>query len=229
VTRPLLALAVLLLPAAAGAHDFWAESAADGFVFRRGHRGGRLLRLDRAHLKALRCATGDRPAADLRAEVVAAGAELRVAARCDAVSASLHRGFFSITPDGEVSLPKDRVPDAVRSWESRQYAKWIDPGVAGAARPLGDALEVVPVSDLSRARAGDRATFRVLLDGEPLPGAAVASGHEGVARTDRAGEARVKLPGPGLASVAATVRRRIATPQADTLMLEASLTFVVAP
>lgn len=228
MTRPLLALAVLLVPAAAGAHDFWAEPSGDGFAFRRGHRGGRLLRLDRAQLRTLRCATGDGPAADLRAEVVAAGAELRVAARCDAVSASLHRGFFSVTPDGEVSLPKDRVPDAVRSWESRQYAKWVDAGVARAARPLGDPLELVPVSDLSRARAGDRATFRVLLDGEPLAGAAVASGHEVLARTDRAGEARVKLPGPGLASVAATVRRRVATAQADALVLEASLTFVVA-
>jgi len=168
------------------------------------------------------------PAIDLRPRATATDREVRLESRCAAVSAFLHAGFYSLTPDGEVNRPRDEVKDAVRSWESRQFAKWIDPAAPGSTGPLGDELEIVPVTDLRAARAGDKATFRVLLDGEPFAGATVAVGHRALGETDGKGEVRIRIRTPDVESVSASVRRPLRSPKADALVLEASLTFPVA-
>lgn len=228
MNRCLLVVSLLLAPASARSHELWVEPAGEGFVLRSGHQGGELLPLDAARVKGLRCASGGAPPADVRDKLGASGPELRIAARCEAVSAVLHPQLHSLTPDGEVSGGKDEVPDAVKSWESRQYAKWLDPGARGADRPLGDELEIILVGEHTRARVGEKVTLRVLHDGAPLAGATVTIGHRAIGETDRAGEARVKLRAAGTASVSASIRRPLPTPRADTIMLEASLTFPVA-
>lgn len=220
--------AVLLLPALASGHDFWGEPAGGALLFRYGHRGGEALPLDAAKVERIRCARAGEPAIDLRPRATATDREVRLESRCAAVSAFLHAGFYSLTPDGEVNRPRDEVKDAVRSWESRQFAKWIDPAAPGSTGPLGDELEIVPVTDLRAARAGDKATFRVLLDGEPFAGATVAVGHRALGETDGKGEVRIRIRTPDVESVSASVRRPLRSPKADALVLEASLTFPVA-
>jgi hypothetical protein len=120
------------------------------------------------------------------------------------------------------------VPDAVRSWVSRQFAKWIDVRSPAASAALGDELEIVPVTDLARVRAGDKATFRVLWQGKAVAGAVLAIDHHPLGETDLAGECRVKIRAADVESVTATLKRPLASPEADTLTLEASLTFEVA-
>ena len=73
-------------------------------------------------------------------------------------------------------------------------------------KPVGHALEIVPLSDPCRWTVGDEVLVRVLLDGEPAAGLRVSRGHEGLpphtyvshATTDSVGVARVKLTRPGL-------------------------------
>lgn len=225
--RHLLACAALLAPALAPAHDLWLERAGAGLALRSGHRGGELLAIDQAKVKAVRClekgATRDLlPAASFTAR------EARFAARCESASATFDGGFYSLTPDGEVNKPKNQVPDAVKAWASRQYAKWVDPASPSAGAPLGDELELVPVSDLSKARQGDKVTVRLLLGGKPAPNAVVAIDHKPLAETDGAGEARIKVRAAAVETISATLRQKVATPEADALVLEASLTFEVA-
>jgi uncharacterized GH25 family protein len=225
--RPLLACAALLLPALASAHDLWLERAGDGLVLRYGHRGGELLAIDRAKVKAVRCL--DQGATrDLLGAASFAPEEVRLAAKCGAASASFDGGFYSLTPDGEVNKPKNQVPDAVKAWASRQYAKWVDPASPGAGATLGDELELVPVSDLSKARLGDKVTVRLLLGGKPAPNAIVSIDHKPLAETDSAGEARIKVRAPAFETISATLRQKVASPEADALVLEASLSFEVA-
>jgi nickel transport protein len=227
----MLGLAASLLTAPRGglAHDLWLEPEGDGLVLRHGHRGGDPLELDAAKVKAIRCLRGAAPAIDVRGASRAGPRELRTPARCDAASAFLDGGHWSLTPDGERNLPRTRVPDAVRSWQSRQFAKWIDVRAAAAGVVLGDELEIVPVSDLSRVRRGDKATFRVLWQGKPLAGAVLAVDHGPRGETDAAGECRVMVRAHDVESVSVTLRRPLASPEADTLIAEASLTFEVSP
>jgi uncharacterized GH25 family protein len=225
----LRAAAALLLaaPALAGAHDLWIERDREALVLRYGHAGSPLP-LDAARVRSFRCATGVGSPRELRATATASRNELRLAARCEVASAFLDGGFWSLTPDGERNLPRTQAPDAVKAWASRQYAKWVDPRSPAARAPIGEELELVPVTDLAGARDGDRATFRVLLRGVPLAGAAIAAAHRVVGETDRAGEIRLDVRGREVATVSASVRRPIASPEADAEVLEATLTFEVA-
>ncbi len=223
-----IVIAALAAPAAARAHDLWLERDGEGLVLRYGHRGGEVLELDAAKVKAIRCQRAGAPPSDVRAAARAAPRALRTEARCDVASAVLDNGFWSLTPDGEKNLPRSQIPDAVRSWQSRQFAKWIDVRSPAAAAVLGDELEIVPAGELSRVHQGDKATFRVLWQGKPVPGAVLAIDHKPLGETDSAGECRVKLRAAEVESVGATVQRPLGTPEADTLIAEASLTFEVA-
>ncbi len=223
-----LAAAWLALPLDARAHDLWLEPRGETLVLRYGHRGGEPLDLDADRVKTVLCRNGTAPAADVRRASRAAPKELRTPFRCDVASAFLDGGFWSLTPDGEKNLPRNRVPDAVRSWQSKQWAKWVGARSPGAATPLGDELEIVPVGDLSRVRQGDKATFRVLWQGKPVAGAVLAIDHRPLGETDAAGECRVMVRASDVESVSATLKRPLGTPEADTLTAEASLTFEVA-
>jgi uncharacterized GH25 family protein len=229
--RKLLALSVaaLLAPVAARAHDLWVERAGELFVIRHGHRGGDLLAVDAAKVAAIRCADGAGAPRDVRPAATFSPTEVKVAARGRAISVAYDGGFYSLTPDGEVNLPRNRAVNVVKAWESRQFAKWVDARSPVAAEPLGDELEIVPVTDLSARRAGDKVTLKVLFRGQPVPGAVLAVGHRPIGETDHSGEVRIRLHAAGVESVSASVRRPLATPEADALVLEASLTFEVAP
>jgi nickel transport protein len=224
----LLGATCLALPAVARAHDLWLEPQGEVLVLRYGHRGGESLDLDASKVTALPCRRGQAPTADIRAASRASPKELRTPARCDVASAHVDGGFWSLTPDGEKNLPRSQVPDAVRSWQSKQFAKWVDVRSPSAGAPLGDELEILPVGDLSRVRQGDKATFRVLWQGKPASGVVLAIDHRPLGETDAAGECRLRVRASEVESVSATLKRPLGTPEADTLTAEASLTFEVA-
>jgi hypothetical protein len=221
-------LAPLLAPALASAHDLRLERAGEGLVLRSGHRGGEPLAIEPAKLKRVRCLDGG-ATRDLLGSAAFSKKEVALPGRCDAASAFLDGGYWSLTPDGEVNRPRNEVPQAVKAWASRQFAKWVDArSPAAPAVVLGDELELVAVGDISRAREGDEITVRVLSGGKPVPGAVVAIDHEPLGETDGAGETRVRLRTRGAGTISGTLRRKVATPEADQVVLEASLSFQVA-
>jgi uncharacterized GH25 family protein len=222
------AVALAIAPGIAAAHDFWVERTPDGFVVRYGHRGGELLAIDGPKLKAIRCGDGTGPARDVTAAANLSPNEVRFSGSCRVVSVFRDGGYWSLTPDGEVNLPKNEAKDAVRSWASRQFAKWVDARSPGADAVVGDELELIPVTDLANARTGDKITLRVLSAGKPVSDAAVAIGHRTIGETDSRGEVRLRLRAAGVESISASIRRPRASPQADADVLEASLTFEVA-
>jgi uncharacterized GH25 family protein len=228
--RTLAALLALgaLAPSRAAAHDLWLERGGPGFLLRYGHRGGETLAIDAAKLKAARCLEGS-ASRDLRVAARFGAKEVALAGRCDVASAFLDGGYWSLTPDGEVNRPRTEVPQAVKAWGSRQFAKWVDArSPAATSAVLGDELELVLVGDVSRRRQGDKITVRVLSGGKPVPDAVVSIDHQPLGESDRAGEVRVRLRTSGVETISATVRRKVATPEAEALVLEASLSFEVA-
>jgi len=223
----LLAAALAAAPALALAHDLWVEPAGDGFVLRLGHRGGELLPVDPAKVKAVRCADAGGAAREVLASARFAPTEVRFPGPCSAVSVFEDGGAWSLTPDGEVNLPRTRAKDAVKAWASRQYAKWVDARGPRAGAVLGDELELVPVTSLARAREGDKISLRVLSAGRPVPDAVVAVDHRTIGETDSRGEVRIRLRAAGIQSISTSVRRLHPTPEVDAEVLEASLTFEV--
>jgi uncharacterized GH25 family protein len=228
MTRLLAAAVLVTVPALAAAHDLWVERTPDGFLARYGHRGGEVLGIDRAKVKAIRCLDAGGTQKDVVQAARFAPKEVRVEASCAAISVFQDGGYWSLTPDGEVNRPRTEVREVVRSWASRQYAKWVDARSPRAGAVLGDELELVPVSDLARTHAGDKVTLRVLSAGQPVKDAVVAIDHRPIGDTDSKGEIRLRVRTPGVESISTSLRRPRATPEADAEVLEASLTFEVA-
>jgi uncharacterized GH25 family protein len=220
------AVAALLVPSAGRAHDFWVERARDGFAVRHGHLGGEALAIDASKVKAIRCGDGASPPKDMVATARFSPNEVRFSAACALVSVFHDGGYWSLTPDGEVNLPRSRVENVVRSWASRQYAKWVDAKSPAAGAVLGDDLEVVPVTDLAKATKGDKITVRVLSAAHPVPNAVVAVAHHPLGETDSKGEIRLRVR-ETVESISTSIRRPGTTPEADAEVLEASLTFEV--
>jgi hypothetical protein len=79
---------------------------------------------------------------------------------------------------------------------------------AGALKPLGAGLELVPVTHPNELRAGEQATFRFMLNGQPLPNFAFSLVPGGVKyrgtlnevrlSTDAKGQATFTLPAPNM-------------------------------
>lgn len=225
--KGIVAAALLAVPTLGAAHDLWVERAPGGFLVRNGHRGGEALAIDAARVKAIRCLDPAGAQRDVLAAARFAPREVRVAEPCAAVSVFHDGGYWSLTPDGEVNLPKNKAQSVVRSWASRQFAKWVDAKSPRASVVLGDELELVPVSSLARTREGDKITLRVLSAGQPVPNAVVAIDDRPIGDTDSKGEIRLRVRTAGVESITTSLRRARATPEADTEVLEASLTFEV--
>jgi uncharacterized GH25 family protein len=225
--RVLAVAALVAAPVLAAAHDFWVERTPEGFLVRYGHRGGEVLAIDGAKVKAIRCLDASGAQKDVVGAARFAPREIRVAESCAAVSVFHDGGYWSLTPDGEVNLPKNKAQSAVRSWASRQFAKWVDARSPRASAILGDELELVPVTDLAKAHEGDKVTLRVLSAGRPVANAVVAIDHRPIGDTDSKGEVRLRVRTAGIESISTSIRRPRATPEADAEVLEASLTFEV--
>ena len=219
--------ALVAAPALAAAHDFWVERTPEGFLVRYGHRGAEVLAIDAAKVKAIRCVDASGGQRDVVTTARFAPKEIRVAESCAAVSVFHDGGYWSLTPDGEVNLPKTKAENVVKSWASRQFAKWVDARSPRAGVVLGDELELVPVTNLAKAHEGDKITLRVLSAGQPVPNAVVAIDHRPIGDTDSKGEIRLRVRTAGIESISTSVRRPHPTPEADAEVLEASLTFEV--
>jgi uncharacterized GH25 family protein len=223
-----LMVTLLVMPSRAFAHDFWLERDGDGLTLRYGHRGGELLAIDKQKVKAVQCLEKGKTR-DLLPNAVFTGKEVKLTGQCDAASAFYDGGYWSLTPEGEVNQPKNTVPQAVKAWASRQFAKWVDarsPAASGAV--VGDELELIAVGDISKAREGDKVTVRVLSGGKPVRNAVVAIDHKPLGESDSAGEVRVRLRTSGVQKISATYKQKLDSPEADSLVLEASLSFQVA-
>lgn len=225
--RMSLVMLAVSLPAPVFAHDLWLESAPPGLVLRYGHHGGELLALDPAKVKAARCRNQGATTSLLQSAAFAQN-EVRFTGPCGSASASFDGGYYSLTPDGEVNLPKNQVAQAVKAWASRQFAKWVEVQSPDATIALGDELEIVPLGDLAKVHQGDKVSVRVLYQGKPAANVVVAIDHKALGETDRAGDARIKVRASDIETISATLRQVVATPEADSVVLEASLSFRVA-
>ena len=223
-----LGFLVLTFSGQALAHDFWLERQAGEFLLRYGHRGGEILPLDAGKMRTLLCRKATAPAENLLRAATVSPKQLGLSASCEVVSAFLDGGFYSLTPDGEKNLPKNKVPDAVKAWRSKQFAKWIDTHSPLASQAQGEEFEIVPVSDLAKVKTGDKATFCILLAGKPVSGAVLAVAHKALGETDDHGEVRVKVRASDVELVSASYRRAIKSAEADSEVFEASLTFEVS-
>lgn len=210
----------------AAAHDFWIEKQESAYVLQYGHRGGARLPIERGKVKYIRCYRG-KESSDLLSEAQFETNAVRFPAECDRVSVFYHGGFYSVTPDGEVNLPKNKVVQAVKSWESREFAKFLQLSSSSPQALTDDELEILLVTDPREVKPGKKITVRVLEAGKPVKDATVAIDERPIGETDSAGETRLRIQSAGYQAISATLKRKVSSPEADSRVLQASLYFEV--
>lgn len=114
----------------------------------------------------------------------------------------------------------------IRVGELQQDQSW--------GKPVGMRLEILPEKDPTTLSIGDEVSFRVLREGKPLPGfalAAVAAGEKRTTmhRTDEQGRVSFQFDRKGWWMLKGTELRRSAGPEADWESRFTTLTFEVRP
>ena len=223
--RTLSLLALLALPAAA--HDLWLERDAAGWTLLLGHRhsahdGADTLPYAAGLVRAATCieAEGRR-----RALPTGATPWRTTATDCALLRLDLSSGYWSKTPWETKNVPKSEAPGALRSWLSEESLKFLARWTAAARTPLGQGLEITPLSDPTSLAVGDKFTVLVSLDGRPWANAPVALNGETRGESDAAGRINLRLRRIGLQLVSTSAETPLADGKADWHLRAASLQF----
>lgn len=223
-------LAILLLqPGAVLAHGLWIER--DGALHtlaygheRSGHEGAKTLEYKPEIVKQAICfnAAGQEIAADL-----GRGYPATLKGDCAASWFFTSSGYWSKTPYGTRNLAKNEAGAVIESWLSLEGVKRIDQWGEGLERALTRQLELVPLSNPLRLRAGDKLRLAVWFQGRPAAGATVAYFGKPRGVSDGEGHINIRLQNPGFQLIQASLDLPLNDARADKAMHASSLQFEI--
>ncbi|MDR0452002.1 MAG: DUF4198 domain-containing protein [Treponema sp.] len=157
-------------------------------------------------------------------------------------------GFYCLFTDGGYAdgtrAEAERANPGKTVGTARYFAKYsklyLNPGAQDTSfnRPLGHALEIIPLENPAQYRNGFRPRFRVLLNGQPLAHADISATwdyynykaqdtYAQTAKTDTRGEVQFRITSPGIWIVRISDTRRSARPGTDEDNNSAIAVFVV--
>jgi uncharacterized GH25 family protein len=118
------------------------------------------------------------------------------------VTAKIKSGFFTKTPEGRKWGDKKTVANPIKCTNYHIEAKTVI--IAGGekknnSRATGQPLELIPLTDLTHLKSGDKLTVKVLFEGKPLPGIAIKATYAGFEDGRKTEHAAQKKGGHGAA------------------------------
>ena len=168
---------LLFLCDPSNAHDYWYEVEGQDYVLYRGHHhikhgGEDIVPYDPSIIKNIYCASQN---GDVRTIEPPSQYPARIPGPCASLTVEIDSGYWSQTWTETINESKDKVPDAVYSWQALESTKlmnsWRDTSVA---RPLSKGLEFVLENNPFILENGQKLRLRVIQDDKPLPGVTVA-------------------------------------------------------
>lgn len=224
VTRLLL---LLLVATPLNAHDLWLEQGDDDFLLHYGHRpsghsGEATIDYAPGIVKAVHCVD-----ADGRTMETSAGtqAPVRITGPCAALHVLTSSGFWSRTIEGLRNQPASELDGVLRSWQAVEGVKHMSAWSTALATPLTGALEITPLADPFAAAPGDKLRLLVTLEGEPLPGTAVAYDSDTRGVTGRDGRINIRVRHPGVQFITASFESPRSDGQAELTIHAGTLMF----
>jgi uncharacterized GH25 family protein len=232
-TTSLAALLTLGVAGTAMAHSVWLEPEGGRIAVIYGH-GHEHDPYDPARIDAVMAfdAAGKAVAVETVAEADAAS--LEVGDEAALVTLTFDNGIWTQSPAaGWVQAPKHEVEGYAGSGHYWKFTRLVLASPDEPSQAVGLPLEIVTVEDPIGLAPGDALTIRVLLDGAPLAGAAVAAdffgdAHGGTLVTDAAGEATITIADGPLHVVSVDHGVDLADdPDTDRLVYNATFSFPV--
>lgn len=224
-----LLLTAVAMPALA--HDLWLEREAGGYVLYQGHRhsahaGTDVVPYEAAAAKGGVC-LGD--AGERRPVTAAKGYPARYGGDCAALLVAFSTGYWTKTPWETKNLPKPQVPGALRSWLSEETLKRVDRWTPALTAPLGDGLELSPMTNPLVLAPGEKLVVRVTENRKPKAGVPVAYQGDTRGATGEDGTVAIRIRRTGTQLISASVETPLADGNADVTIRATALQFEVAP
>ena len=228
--RLLLGLTLLSLTTTAAAHDLWVEPSGAAYIVRYGHHpqvsheGARDIAYAPSIVKSVTCTDAAGNPGTAR---VGSTAPVEIAGDCAVLYVLTSSGYWSKTPAGTKDLKKTEASSPLGSWQSFESVKHISQWGAGAAKPLGAPLEIVPAANPLTLQDGDKLGLRVLAKGQPVANAMVTYDGKPRGETDADGTMNIRIKHGGLQLIQASTRTPHAGPEADEVVHTTALTFAL--
>ncbi|MDQ7068454.1 MAG: hypothetical protein Q9M40_11035 [Sulfurimonas sp.] len=121
---------------------------------------------------------------------------------CDALFVLLPKAYYTKTPYGTLSKPKDSVKMPLKSFQSVESIKRVysDKG----DKLFKNGLELTLINKLSEIEKGDKARLFVSFNGKPQKGVTLAYGDRVVGASDEEGHINVRIRELGLQNIKAS-------------------------
>jgi cobalt/nickel transport system permease protein len=224
----LVAVALLLQPSLASAHDYWIEQKGEGLMLVFGH-GSQRLDVEGEKATSVKAFDAQGKELTVQKEKKDKGLLLKISGQPAQVTAVVDNGYWSKTIYGWKEEPKrkaSRVVEAIRQlFYTRTLISWTNEAKKPAS---GHTIAIIPLQDPFTMKAGEFLSVKVLYKGTAVPDAEVNGGeHNALGKTDK--EGMIKVPvATGINLLSVGHKENIKNdPDADMLEETATLTFEV--
>ncbi len=220
-------LLTALFPAMASGHDLWIErnGPLHSLLYgheRSAHEGSKRLEYKPENVQQARCF--DPTGQEIRVEL---GKQYPVTLKGDCAVSwfLLSSGYWSKTPYGTKNLPKTEAGAVMDSWRSVEAIKRIDRWGAAQARPMTQALELVPTNNPLSLKTGDKLRLRAFYQGKPAANVTVAyfGKPRGVSGAD--GAVNIRLSETGFQLIQASLETPLDDGKADKTIHSSAMQF----
>lgn len=228
-------LLVSLAGHAVFAHDTWIGKRNGELLVLRGH-GGEVEGYDPSLVKEAKALDAKGQAVEVEIVKNKDNASLLPKGNPVIVAALYDSGYWLKTTDGWKKATKREGQGKytiVESLKSKQWCKNMLATTAESLKPVGQRFELVPQTDPTTLRVGDKLSVKVIFDGKPVEGAIINTGGHATdtknpLKTDKDGMAGVSIEKTGPQMVKASHSIPIKDdPDADMLHVASTIAFVI--
>jgi uncharacterized GH25 family protein len=234
LTRLGLTCLLSLTPLASHAHGVWLEMQHGELAVVYGH-GGEEDAYDPAKLTSIAICPMGNSCAPATTVVHENHVTLPMPEAESVITAAFDNGYWAKDATGKwQNTSMDLVPGATEGGQYLKHATYLSGPVAGGHKPMGLAVEIVPLADPFALKAGDMLPVQVLMNGKPLAGAEITADYVNAVDAapivaDADGKAMIPLRNQGLNVLSVSATEPHPEPaKAQEIGHTATLTFMLA-
>ncbi len=209
-------------------HDLWIEEKEGSFTLFYGHKhsthsGDTIMEYKPEFVENIICQKED------KIEKVDFENKYPVSFKkdCDSVYVLFSSGYWTKTVYGTKNVSKEKEENVIKSWLSIESVKYIKNYDENSKKPLSNNLEIVPLSDISKLKKGDKIRLKVYYEGKPKENAVVAYKDKPRGETDGEGNINITIKDTGFQIISASITEKENGIKADEKIITANLNFIV--